>query len=285
MRLRTTARMGIRTSRNAAPLPPVVGPLLDGVAHTALAAFSLRRLRAAYTGPALRVRRASDNTTLDVGFTGAGVLNTAALLTFTGTSNGHVVTWYDQTGNGNNITNATAANQPLVASAGAMAPQGVTFSGAQDLLGATAVTASALAAVMQFNTDANQYVMGAGDAGNIIIFRLGGGVLRVGAATTASELADFPDSTIGTPVQMYAAGTFREPFLFRNGAAVTRGPLTPLGSFSPVLSLGSRRIGGASPAYFSGAFQEAIFFANGLADDERTRLSRNQGTAFGIAVP
>jgi hypothetical protein len=92
-------------------------PLLD-VYGSAYTAFSLRKLRTAYTGSAIRVRRSSDNTEQDIGFDAFGALNTTSLLSFCGANNGFVTTWYDQSGNGRNATQATAANQPRIVNAG-----------------------------------------------------------------------------------------------------------------------------------------------------------------------
>jgi hypothetical protein len=89
---------------------------------SAAAAYSLRKLRTAYTGSAIRVRR-TNNDELDIGFTSTGELDTAALLAFTGTgalNNGFVTKWYDQSGNGYDATQATALNQPQIVSAGSV---------------------------------------------------------------------------------------------------------------------------------------------------------------------
>jgi hypothetical protein len=89
----------------------------------AQAAYSVRKLRSAYTGNALQVRRTSDSTTSNIGFTFAGNLNTASLLTFCAATNCHVATWYDQTGNVRNATQATPANQPRIVNAGVLETQ------------------------------------------------------------------------------------------------------------------------------------------------------------------
>lgn len=86
---------------------------LDSVT-SAFRAYSLRKLRTAYTGNAIRVRRSSDNSEQDIGFTLDGNLDLQALADFVGTSNGLVVTWYDQSGSGVNATQATAAQQPAI---------------------------------------------------------------------------------------------------------------------------------------------------------------------------
>jgi hypothetical protein len=81
------------------------------------AAYSLRKLRSAYTGSAIRVRRSSDNTEQDIGFA-ADQLDTVSLLSFCGVGNGFVTTWYDQSGNARNATQTTAANQPRIVNGG-----------------------------------------------------------------------------------------------------------------------------------------------------------------------
>jgi hypothetical protein len=101
--------------------PAYVG-LLDTYPNAA-AAYSTRLLRAAYSGNAIRVRRSGDNSETNIGFV-SGNLDTANLTAFCiaggGTQNGFVVTWFDQSGNSNDITNATAAQQPQIVSGGSM---------------------------------------------------------------------------------------------------------------------------------------------------------------------
>jgi hypothetical protein len=88
--------------------------ILDYLTNQPKCAVALRKLRSAYTGNCLRV---VNNTTLvetDIGFTPSGALDVAALRTACGTSLGTVRTWYDQSGNGNNITQTLLANQPVI---------------------------------------------------------------------------------------------------------------------------------------------------------------------------
>jgi len=98
--------------------------LLDLYPNAAVA-YSLRRLRTAYTGAAIRVRRSSDNAEQDIATVYNSVtkeydLDTASLLTFCGAGNGFITTWYDQSTNANNSTQATAANQCQIVSSGAL---------------------------------------------------------------------------------------------------------------------------------------------------------------------
>ena len=87
--------------------------VLDGVSNVA-AAYSLRRLSSAYSGSAVRVRRSSDSTEQDIGFDGSGEFDIVAFSAFVGGGTGYVKTWYDQSGNGRDATQATPGNQPQI---------------------------------------------------------------------------------------------------------------------------------------------------------------------------
>jgi len=110
--------------------------LLDTYSGAA-AAYSLRLLRSGYTGDAIEVRRASDNTTQDIGFVD-GELDVTSLESFCSGTNGFVTTWYDQSGNAINATQTTAANQPQIVNAGNLIIQGskptVRFDGVNSVL-------------------------------------------------------------------------------------------------------------------------------------------------------
>ncbi len=66
-----------------------------------------------YVGDAVVVRRSSDNATQSIGFVD-GELDTDTLNTFCSGANGFITTWHDQSGNGNNLTQSTAAAQPKI---------------------------------------------------------------------------------------------------------------------------------------------------------------------------
>jgi len=87
---RLTRGPGLQFPSRGGPFALAALPLdalpLDGLPASA-AAFSLRRLRTAYEGPAVRVRRSSDNAEADIGFTAEGELDTVALLAHVGLQN------------------------------------------------------------------------------------------------------------------------------------------------------------------------------------------------------
>ena len=122
----------------------IISTVLD-LYPTASAAYSLRLLRGAfYTSNAIRVRRSSDNTEQNIGFTTSGNLNTTALTSFVGAGNGFIVTWYDQSGNGSDSSQTTPSNQPQIVSSGSVLLQGsnptIAFNGTSNFMDATGVT-------------------------------------------------------------------------------------------------------------------------------------------------
>ena len=135
----------VRTHPYYRPTAASCSYLLDQYSGAA-AAYSLRLLDCDYAGSAIRVRRSSDNTEQDIGFVN-GNLDTASLKTFVGTGgtdDGFVVTWYDQSGNGSNVTQSTSGNQPLIMDNGVVIRQNgnpsIYFDGSNDYLTIASLT-------------------------------------------------------------------------------------------------------------------------------------------------
>jgi hypothetical protein len=92
---------------------PASNLLLDDYPNAA-AAYSVRKLDKDYTGYCMKVREDSGNTEADIGFDGSGDLDTAAIASHCGSANGYVVTWYDQSGNSEDVTQSTGGDQPKI---------------------------------------------------------------------------------------------------------------------------------------------------------------------------
>jgi len=92
--------------------------VLDVLSTPVSGAYSVRLLSSAYYGSAFRVRRSSDNAEQNIPFLANGDLDTTNLTTFCGSSSGFVTTWYDQSGNGKNLSQANTTLQPQVVNAG-----------------------------------------------------------------------------------------------------------------------------------------------------------------------
>lgn len=78
------------------------------------------KLRSAYTGSCIRIRRASNNNETDIGFDSDGILDAAAIATFCSGTTCFVRTVYDQSGNANNIVQTTTTRQPQIYGSGAV---------------------------------------------------------------------------------------------------------------------------------------------------------------------
>ena len=94
------------------------GGLLDVINTSAAVAVSLRLLRAGYTGPVVQVQRNSDLTSNNfiADFKGnlSNVQNGTTLQTFLGGTTGNVLTLYDQSGNGRDLTNYNGPYPPVI---------------------------------------------------------------------------------------------------------------------------------------------------------------------------
>jgi len=101
---------------NAIPVAdPNISYLLNVYpSENVVGAYSIRQLDQLYTGSALRVRRASDNSELDIEYDVNGYLDTLAITSHCGNNIGYVTIWYDQSGNNNHLTQSIAGNQPKI---------------------------------------------------------------------------------------------------------------------------------------------------------------------------
>ena len=102
--------------------------ILDSLTASAVAAYSIRKLRTAYSGNVVKIRRSSDNNEVDVAFdtnetiSGSSAVSPttwgstlSAFADLTGTPiDCFVTTKYDQTTGGYNATQSTATNQPQI---------------------------------------------------------------------------------------------------------------------------------------------------------------------------
>lgn len=110
--------------------PYIFGGGFTGILDTytgATVAYSVRWLNSAYSGALVRIRRSSDSTEKDFYPDGSNVLSMSSedgagtsLSTWIGANSGYIATFYDQSGNGNNLTRAVAADQPRIVNAGAL---------------------------------------------------------------------------------------------------------------------------------------------------------------------
>ena len=190
------------------------------LAPGALVALGLRCLSSSYGGACVNIRRSSDNTAEDIGFVGPN-FDTETFSRFVGVGSGFVTTWYDQSGNANNVMQATAANQPqLVLGATPNGRPSLSFSGSQFLYGSgnvgtgsypqtyAAVFSSAGSGgfepiiTIDSGTDSAQLQISSGNA--VVIAAAGGPSISISANTFYSAVGVLASSALAT---LYAAST------------------------------------------------------------------------------
>jgi hypothetical protein len=158
-----------------------VGYGLDGQS-TPGGAYSLRRLLSSYTTNKLvRLVRASDSATSEIGFTATGAIDTATATTFCAATTCKVSVWYDQSGSGRDLLQGTDSARPLFVFNCLGANPCVQFlSNAVALTGAASVTPAT--GVVSLSTVANR-VSGANP---MTFIRMNGSNNRMAAPATAS---------------------------------------------------------------------------------------------------
>ncbi|MES2623023.1 MAG: exo-alpha-sialidase [Patescibacteria group bacterium] len=104
------------------------------------AVHATKRVLTSYSGPLYRIRRDSDNATMDVTPTATGWPNNSAISTWLAGANAYVTTVYDQSGNARNLIQTTVIKQPSLNLSGTQAV--FEFDGGtQELAGATTMNA------------------------------------------------------------------------------------------------------------------------------------------------
>jgi hypothetical protein len=93
-----------------------VPPPLDGMTAPS-GAYSFRKLKSTYAGPAIRLRRASDNAETDIAFLGCTSFtgcpwDVAAATAHCAATSCFITKWYDQSGAARDLVQATPAAQP-----------------------------------------------------------------------------------------------------------------------------------------------------------------------------
>ena len=276
--------------------------LLDALTTTAFAAYSLRKLKAAYTGYACRVRRTSDNAEFDIAFDSNDAVSADSLCyqsdvsqgalssVFSGTL-GYVAVWYDQVGN-NNLAQTTVGYQPQLIDSGTLItyndkPSLRSYASGNDLLEASFDLISATN--LTFNvvrtqmSDSNgrcdmwgvrnntTYVLRAygGDSGN--------GATRISTAGGYRSITTLKDSLFQKIVRASegASGVVR-----RNGAQLINNVYAAgVGN----LNFNTITIGGTTGLYYdpSAHYCEVIVFAADATADFET-LESNQMGYYGI---
>ena len=256
----------------------VAGKYILDIYGGAAAAYSLRSL-SKDTIDVVRVRRSVDNAESD--FT-ADEITDGTLLAWVGNTasdNGFVTTWYDQSGNSNDATQGTAANQPKIVNAGST----ITDGGKPSILINQSISKGLLIPIAASSRQDFFQVHKTNDDG-LIVFKDSLSTLRYAYAAQDGNTSTTLHSNYGTP-SLYVNSSAQSP--------ANRDELYTLLSTNSQVLMSS--IGGDSSAWtgdfiwgyysssniYNGNVQEIIFY-NSDQSANRTGIEQNINNYYNI---
>jgi SPP1 family predicted phage head-tail adaptor len=264
---------------------PSAGLLLD-LYPSAATAYSLRKLRTAYTGSAIRVRRSSDNTEQDIGFVGND-LDTTALTTFCGAGNGFVTTWYDQSGNANNATQTTQASQPQIVSSGVIVlintKPGLSFNGSSYRFNLPTISfslnsISVIGVIKSNNLASNGFAFANPDSNRIYLGFILSSISYFGYGNSATSF-NLGASTTNQELHELYSGINSNAY--KNANSSTQITSSTANENGADISIGSYGRVGTLANFYNGNIQEIIFYTTNQSSN-RTGIESNINTHYAI---
>jgi hypothetical protein len=270
------------------PGVPAFTGLLDTYTGAAAAYSAARRLSSTYTGSLIRVRRSSDNTEQDIGYTAGNVLDESALTTFVGAGNGFVTKWYDQSGNARELIRTIAVDQPRIVLSGTIetdaSKPAVNFDGYKPMLYATGVSYAAAAILGKVTTqNIINYVVGgvSGGTDNGLYYN---GTLGGGNIFGAFDGTNSVTSNIGDLNRILGWFNMKlsRMYVSKNGGSLFDGTFSNSIIFggNTLNGLGGRDVG-TDGLYFKGKIQEAVFWSSEQSANE-SGIKSNINTFYSI---
>lgn len=276
---------------------PSIIYLFSLITSTPLVTYSVRKLNSAYTGSALRIRRSSDNLESDIGFDDFGVLDKAAASSFVGGANAFVSAWYDQSGNGKDLSQSTQASQPRLVINGDSDSNnkpyiylneaaGHKLTGTATVNGITnAILGAVTAPVGSQSPGGNNvdncilYVQESGSWGTCGLSVLAGTIAwRYGTGQSGNSNAISKTSSNTLQSAMVVKRNTTEAVIVNNVTLTTAtGKVSPTSANTSALQVGGGD-GGNCP---NSKLCELLFFSTASSGDE-TVISLNQKTAFNL---
>ena len=276
--------------------------VLDGMTASPLGAWSLRRLRVGYTAnKAVQLTLSSAETvTQDIGFTSTGDFDAASAIAFAAGATAYVSKWYDQSGNGLDLTSASSDLPRLVFSGavykiGSGTGYAITLNGdASAGFQSASVTPGAMTA---FTANA-VFAGGASSGSRLLTFTSGGtdasqpGVIALGASSGSSISAHNAAGWLSTGAvagsttlfiaSSVFAGAGANHTMYVNGTAqtaVSEGSSATIGGAAGNWTLG---VTGGYGVGWSTAICEAFIFGSALSGTDRQTLEHSQESYFAI---
>jgi hypothetical protein len=247
----------------------------------AAAAYSLRKLRAAYSGSAVRVRKevSTVSSETDIGFLADGSLDTVSLLAFASDADSgdvFVVTWYDQSLS-NDATQSTAANQPKIVSGGSLVTENgkpaVDFDGVSSSFNVSKITLSDdWNLFITHKLDSNSYYFGDTIGGDYLRYRINDSYrLQIAGGTdTVTGIGDIIGAQKLLNIERDSSNNLE---YYLNGTSAATSSISGAWDID--------EIGASVTNHFDGTFQELIIF-NSDQSSNRTGIETNINTFYSV---
>ena len=271
---------------------------------TAAAAYSLRKVKADYSGEAVRIRRSSDDVEVDVAFDSDDKVSTSSSISvvsgstsattlgdFINGTDAFVHTWYDQAGS-NDAVQATAANQPKIAESGALLTDGIDFDGSNDRLDITnslpitgANARSVFTIVNKDVSSSSDNILGIGDNGSGVNSQLWNLATTYGlyynGGNTVFGAGALNTNQLVTAIYPSSASDSGDTVLFINSvsSSITSNVDTTLATDNTVARIGAG--GGSAGGNLDGSLQELIIYASDQSDN-RFKIESNINNYYGL---
>jgi len=247
--------------------------------------YSLRKINITYSGPCIRVRRDSDNVENDIFFNGVD-LDISSLVAFCSGASGYVVTWYDQSGNTNDLTQLVSAEQPQIVSLGVTLSENgkpcLQFDGSDDnmnMLTSVVVTATSASIVAAHtNISGIRPLVGTSLANQISL----AGALGMGIAAASAFNTFTPSTSTSQGLFTIHRNGLANPnnlsSAYRDGVQLTQGFSTPITTQTGTYTA----LAGAPGANrFTGKVQEVIIW-NGYKESKNTVMQNDTNAYYNI---
>lgn len=253
-------------------------------------AFSLRLVNSTYSGGLVRIRRDSDQAELDFLPDGSDILSmssqdtglTTTLGSWVGANSGFIATWYDQSGNGYNASNATAGGQPRIVNAGTLETDPDNGNVAMSLNTSWFSSIVGTSTTVQVFT---HYIVGNRQATGVWYFSLGNLAISPQFLEwqtdndIASRLSDqIVHSTADTSVEDFVFINLRDSSdnisAWKNGISLTGGTATATGqAIDDIFQNGNRN---------SSSYCQEIVLIHSDVESERIRIQNYANSYWGV---
>lgn len=283
------------SSGGSAPLS-----LLDNTPAAIFACSASHSLKQSYSGALIRIQRASDSTQTDVGQNSDGSISQGTINTFCSGTTCGVTTCYDESGSGNNATQSTFANMPIIYTSGAVVKTGpnskvaMSFTGSATMNATVNLTGTSVESMTMtnFSNPSGNYQGllevsdGTHECDNtttyVCVFVNSGGATAVVSdfnSVLISQSISYGTAFFG---DMYASLTGGTPTIFlalNNGTPTSAGIVS--GSFSATTAVIGNNITAGTPGNFTGYLQDLVLFETQSTSTQRTNAHTVESNFFG----